>query len=141
MSYFSEMLKTCRKNKKLTQKQLADILNVSQNAVFNWENEKCEPSIDMINKIADFFRVSVDMLIRENTYQTRIHSMQTMLNTLEKDDDTYILELIHNIDNGTLPHNISLDGLVFYLYRNEYTTEELLKIKEFAEFVKSQRKK
>ena len=63
MPYFPNRLKKLRTNKSLTQKELATILNVSQNAIFNWENGKREPSIDMLRKIADYFNVSVDYLI------------------------------------------------------------------------------
>ena len=42
----------------LKQRQLAEILNVSQNAIFNWENGKRTPTPDMIKQIADYFQVS-----------------------------------------------------------------------------------
>ena len=42
---FATTLKTIRKEKGYTQSSLAKELNVSQNAVYNWENKKCEPSI------------------------------------------------------------------------------------------------
>ena len=38
MSNLSDKIKTIRISKGMTQKQLADILNVSQNAIYNWEN-------------------------------------------------------------------------------------------------------
>lgn len=43
---FATTLKTIRKEKGYTQSSLAKELNVSQNAVYNWENKKCEPSIE-----------------------------------------------------------------------------------------------
>ena len=62
MPYFSNRLKELRTGNALTQKELAAKLNVSQNAIFNWENGKREPSIDMLKQIADFFGVSLDYL-------------------------------------------------------------------------------
>ena len=60
---FATALKTIRKERGYTQSSLAKELNVSQNAVYNWENRKCEPSIEMIKKIADVFNVSMDYIM------------------------------------------------------------------------------
>lgn len=62
MSEFAKKLKELRKKNKITQKELANTLNVTQNAVFNWENEKCEPNMDTLIKLANFFDVSIDYL-------------------------------------------------------------------------------
>lgn len=60
---FATTLKTLRKEKGYTQSSLAKELNVSQNAVYNWENKKCEPSIDMLKRIASILDVSIDNLM------------------------------------------------------------------------------
>ena len=52
MSHFANSLKQLRIERGLTQSALAKELHVTQNAVFNWENEKREPNLDMIRKIA-----------------------------------------------------------------------------------------
>ena len=43
---FATALKTIRKEKGYTQSSLAKELNVSQNAVYNWENRKCDRLLD-----------------------------------------------------------------------------------------------
>ena len=58
MPNFANRLKQIRTERKVTQKELAEYLNVSQNAIFNWENEKREPPLETISKIADFFSVT-----------------------------------------------------------------------------------
>lgn len=63
MDGFPQRLKQLRTIRKVTQKELADYLHVSQNAVFNWENGKREPSIDVIKKIADYFGVSYSSMM------------------------------------------------------------------------------
>ena len=40
MADFANRLKQLRLSKGLTQKELGNLLNVSQNAIFNWENNK-----------------------------------------------------------------------------------------------------
>lgn len=63
MARFPQRLNQLRTTRKVTQKELADYLHVSQNAVFNWENGKREPSIDVIEKIADYFGVSYSSMM------------------------------------------------------------------------------
>lgn len=63
MSTFSKTLKQLRTEALMTQKELAQELNVSQNAVFNWENEKREPNLEMIEKISRFFNVKPAVLL------------------------------------------------------------------------------
>lgn len=67
MSDFPNRLKKLRSDSKLTQKQLAEQLNVSQNAVYNWENGKREPNLDMMKKIAKVFDIALYMLL-DDTY-------------------------------------------------------------------------
>lgn len=71
MSYFADQLKQLRLQRALTQAALSKELGVTQNAIFNWENGKREPSMEMIQKIADYFQVSTAYLFAEKeTYRT-----------------------------------------------------------------------
>lgn len=63
MSHFANGLKRLRIERGLTQSALAKELNVTQNAIFNWENEKREPNLEMIRKIADYFNTSLVYLL------------------------------------------------------------------------------
>ncbi|HKL72599.1 MAG TPA: helix-turn-helix transcriptional regulator [Candidatus Onthovivens sp.] len=51
-----------RQQKKLTQQELAQILNVTNLAISRWENGNTMPDIDMIKKIADTFNISIGEL-------------------------------------------------------------------------------
>lgn len=70
MADFPQNLKEVRKKKGLTQKELAALLNVSQNAIFNWENGKREPSLEMIERISTALGIQVAQLLgySENIY-------------------------------------------------------------------------
>lgn len=59
-------LKKLRENAGITQKQLAESLNVTQTAVNYWENGKREPNKEMIEKIADYFKVTPSYLMGWN---------------------------------------------------------------------------
>ena len=63
MDTFGNRLKSLRKTKNLTQEELAKLLNVAKGTVSNWENENRFPDKDMLNKIADTFKVSMDYLL------------------------------------------------------------------------------
>ena len=51
-----------RKEKGITQEQLADVLCISAGAISKWETGASAPDIAMLPKIADFFGVSIDKL-------------------------------------------------------------------------------
>ena len=63
---FNERLKELRKNKGLTQEELASKLYVSRTAVSKWESGKGYPSIDILKSLACFFEISIDELISNN---------------------------------------------------------------------------
>ena len=56
-------LRQLRKAKKLSQQQVADILNVSQRTYSGYECETSEPSILILTKLADFYGVTIDYLV------------------------------------------------------------------------------
>ena len=57
-------LRELRKEKGLSQTQLANELGMIKQTYSNYENEKREPNIATLIKLADYFDVSVDYLIR-----------------------------------------------------------------------------
>lgn len=61
---FADNLKRIRKEKSLSQVQLAEKLCCSQNEISRWENG-LEPSIPNLIRIADALECTVDALVRE----------------------------------------------------------------------------
>lgn len=59
---FAERFLQLRKDKDLTQRQLADELHFSENAVQNYERNRRSPTFDALIQIADYFNVSMDYL-------------------------------------------------------------------------------
>lgn len=51
MQIFSVRLKASRKAKKLTQTQMADMLNIKQQSYTRYENNKGEPSLELLVRI------------------------------------------------------------------------------------------
>lgn len=63
MNGFGEKIKSLRIEKGLTQKELGDLIDQSQSAVYYWEANKQEPTISALKKLCAFFEVTADYLI------------------------------------------------------------------------------
>lgn len=63
MKIFAERLKYLRNEKELSQRQLADLVGLSHNAIAYWENEQRIPNAEAIVMLAKFFNVSSDYLL------------------------------------------------------------------------------
>ena len=58
-----ERIKALRLKAKLTQKQIAEKLNISQKGYSYWENGQREPNNDKIQQLSKIFNVSTDYLL------------------------------------------------------------------------------
>lgn len=67
---FNKKLQELRKEKGLTQEELAEKLYVSRAAISKWESGRGYPSIDSLKLIARFFSVTVDELLSSNEILT-----------------------------------------------------------------------
>ena len=63
-------LKELREIKGISQRELADILDVSRGSVGNWESGTREPNLATVKKIADYFGITTDYLIGVNEKQS-----------------------------------------------------------------------
>jgi len=61
---FSEKLLTLRKEKGLSQEQLAELLNVSRQAVSKWESGQTYPEIDKVIILSELFEITLDDLLK-----------------------------------------------------------------------------
>ena len=59
----NDKIKQLRQASNITQVELANELGISKQCVSNWENYYIQPSIEMLIRIADFFKVSTDYLL------------------------------------------------------------------------------
>ena len=56
-------IRLLRREKKVTQEELADYLHISPQAVSKWETGASSPDIDLLPKLAIFFGTSLDHLL------------------------------------------------------------------------------
>lgn len=63
MKLVGDNIKKLRKEKNMTQDQLAESLNVTRQAVSNWERNQTQPDLETLEQIAKVFDVSTEKVI------------------------------------------------------------------------------
>lgn len=62
-----EQINSLRKRNSLSQDDFANMFHVSRQTISNWENGKSYPDLEMIIKISNYFKISVDELLKNDT--------------------------------------------------------------------------
>lgn len=93
---FSTQLKKYRKKNGYTQKQLAEAVGVTQQAVAKWETDKASPDPEMLQKISSILNVTVDSLLDGTTTKDKSKMPKDLNKFLQQseiifDGDTYNL--------------------------------------------------
>ena len=72
MNNVGKNIKKLRKEKNITQDQLAEQLHVTRQAISNWEIGKTQPEIETLSAMAEYFEVTVEELIYETPQKNNI---------------------------------------------------------------------
>ena len=80
-----EKLQTLRKQKGLTQEELAAELFVSRTAISKWESGRGYPSIDSLKAISGFFSITIDELLSGEELLTVAQAQQRQTRTRFRD--------------------------------------------------------
>ena len=126
-------IRELRKNKNLTQEELAEAINVTPQAISKWENNIGLPDISQIIPLATFFGVSTDIIlgIAENNRNEEINEILNACNdrTLRKDEiESWLLiqdalkKYPSNLDllQESIEYGIALSYKGNYCYNEEY---------------------
>ena len=110
---FSNRLKELRKKLNMTQTEFAKEFNIANGTVGNWESGNRQPDYITINKIADFFGVSIDYLLGRTDFSADTLSERetNLVNSFRKLDESHqkavlyyascLVEICqHKIDGG-----------------------------------------
>ena len=81
---------TLRKEKGLSQEELADILNTSRQAISKWERGEAYPDIDNLKDIATYFNVSIDYLLG---YDLESLSLKDFIERLKKNEENWTFDI------------------------------------------------
>ena len=91
MLRFGETLKQLRKQKGMTQKQLAGRLGLAISAISSYENGTRYPSYDILIKITAIFHVTADYLLGITTTRT------IDVSGLSEENITLVAQLVDNL--------------------------------------------
>ena len=89
---FHEKLQKLRKDRGLTQEELAEALYVSRTAISKWESGRGYPSIDSLKEISHYFCVSIDDLLSGDT-------LITIAKKENEDNISHICQLLFGISD------------------------------------------
>lgn len=77
---FAQRLKTLRKERSITQQQLADGVRISKGGLSYYENAGRTPDISILERFADYFGVTTDYLLGRTNAQTQKAKLQAVCN-------------------------------------------------------------
>lgn len=81
---FNKKLQELRKEKRLSQEQLAEAIEVSRQAIAKWEGSKSYPEVDKLIKISNLFGVSLDKLLKDIEGECAVNDKQESLITADE---------------------------------------------------------
>jgi len=126
---FNEKLQELRKQKNLTQEQLAEQLYVSRTAISKWESGRGYPSIDSLKEVSKYFNVSLDELL----------SSEEILTVAQEDSRQKILHF-RDLVFGLLDCSVAMFlFLPFFGQREGKVIEEvsLLNLTKIEQYIKT----
>ena len=84
MKSIGKMISLLRKEKGMTQSELAEKMNVTDKAVSKWERDLSCPDINTISKLADVLEVSVDELLQAKKKEYSNTKLKDLINLIFK---------------------------------------------------------
>ncbi len=84
MKTIGEMISSLRKEKGMTQNELAEKMNVTDKAVSKWERDLSCPDINTISKLANILDVSVDELLQAKKKENSNTKLKDLINLIFK---------------------------------------------------------
>ncbi len=110
-----KILRNLRQSKKLTQADMASVLEIERSTYTKYESGKSKPDSVMLKKIADYFEVSVDYLLGRTNIKNS-HDLKTQTKSS------------HNLDISGLPEEAikQVEDYIEYI-KQKYNSDGSLK--------------
>ena len=129
MKSIGETIASLRKQKGMTQNELAEKMNVTDKAVSKWERDLSCPDINTISKLADILDVSVEELLKAKKKENSNTKMKDLINLIFKavalamGIAVVVLNILNQIDvkSSILMLGIGVACIVIYLLDNKET--------------------
>ncbi len=113
-----EVLKMLRLNSRMTQKQVAEMLNVDRSTYTYYETGKIKPNVDTLVKLCNIFNVSMDILTEINGKNLAILK-KNLEERLSSGENSQVVESLNLQEQQIL--------LLFKLCKNKEEAIETLK--------------
>ena len=128
MSSFGNRLKTLRENHNLSQKEFANILNIANSALSQYESDKRVPSDEVKLQIAKYFNVTTDYLLGN---ETPAKFKPQLTDKDKKDIAKQVEDMLDGLDADN-PISFQLDGNEIDDDTRELLRQSLQNALEFA---------
>ncbi|MFY0601786.1 MAG: helix-turn-helix transcriptional regulator [Cyclobacteriaceae bacterium] len=112
LSYIGENIKKIRQVKRISQADFAGLFNLARPSVGAYEEGRSEPKIDNVIQIANYFRISIDVLLTRKLTVSEIYSFDLLNEKLNKAHKL-------DVDENTIKRKPSNPGIGF-IKVNEY---------------------
>ena len=130
MKSIGETIASLRKQKGMTQNELAEKMNVTDKAVSKWERDLSCPDINTISKLADILDVSVEELLKAKKKENSNTKMKDLINLIFKavalamGIAVVVLNILNQIDikSSIIMLGIGIACIAIYLLDNNKTT-------------------
>ena len=121
MAKIAANISVLRGSKKLTQEQLSTELDISRSRLGSYEEGRAEPPYDLLIKIADYFHVSIDALVRGDLAKTNPEAL------LKIGKNRILFPIVVDNDNNDLIEVVPVKAMAGYLngYGDPTFVEEL----------------
>ena len=84
MESLAVRLRRLREGNQKTQKEIANIIGTTQGAYAHWENGTREPNLETLNKLKEYYKVSLDYLVGATDWNTYTEDKDTLLKNHEE---------------------------------------------------------
>lgn len=130
MKSIGETIASFRKQKGMTQNELAEKMNVTDKAVSKWERDLSCPDINTISKLADILDVSVEELLKAKKKDDSNTKMKDLINLIFKaialamGIAVVVLNILNQIDikSSIIMLGIGIACMAIYLLDNKENT-------------------
>ena len=127
MKSIGETIAYLRKEKGMTQNELAEKMNVTDKAVSKWERDLSCPDINTISKLADILDVSVEELLKAKKKENSNIKMKDLVNLIFKavalamGIAVVVLNILNQIDvkSSIIMLGIGVACIAMYLLENK----------------------
>ena len=127
MKSIGETIASLRKQKGMTQNELAEKMNVTDKAVSKWERDLSCPDINTISKLAEILDVSVEELLIAKKKEDSNTKMKDLINLIFKavalamGIAVVVLNILNQIDikSSIIMLGISIACMAIYLLDNK----------------------